>query len=261
MRESFYQILAKTDLSEEDRKKLEGMFKRLEEEHRLLKEVFSDISLVNKRILDIGTGQGFACKYLVENARESLIVTIDIDPLCLNRVRNIVGEKINDIVFIKADLSDLSFIKANFFDIALSHDTLTTIEMKKMYDVLKEIHRVLSPGGLFIVVDGFGLGKVDEARKLTLKLEEIHHQLTGDEEEVDLEDLLTIFKDFSKFKVLEVKKLNEGRIDPTIEDYAYYLLSLTDDPNLKKIILEICKKGSKIGFREAPDYAIYLQKI
>ncbi|MHA1583407.1 MAG: methyltransferase domain-containing protein [Candidatus Baldrarchaeia archaeon] len=53
----------------------------------------------NKRILDVGTGQGFACKFLAENAEHSEIVTVDKDPLSLNRLRNIAGGDIDKITF------------------------------------------------------------------------------------------------------------------------------------------------------------------
>jgi len=260
MEETFYQILAKASLDEIDKRKLEKMFKRLSQEIDLLKTIFNKISLENKRILDIGTGQEFACKFLVENARNSLIVTIDRDPLCLNRVRNILGDKINNLVFIKADLSALLFIKNNFFDIALAHYTISTIEKDKLIRVLEEVHRILVPNGWLVIIEGFGIGKKDHPRELTLELEEIYREITKEEKELELENLLLILNKFSKFKLIEVKKLNDGLLDPTIEDFAYYLLKLTNDTELRNRIKEIIKKGRRIGFREAPDYVIYLQK-
>ena len=53
MVESFYNILAKSHLTEDDIKKLERAFKRLEEEEKLLEKVFLHISLERKRILDM----------------------------------------------------------------------------------------------------------------------------------------------------------------------------------------------------------------
>jgi len=252
--------LAKTSLTEEDKKRLDKMFKRLKQEEALLKTIFSNIVLDNRNILDIGTGQGFACKFLVENSRNSLIITVDIDPLCLNRVRNVVGEKIKDIIFIKADLSNLCFLKSNFFHIALSHYTLSTIDEKKIHNVIREIHRVLVKNGLLIIVESFGLGKKDKARELALELEAIYQKLTG-ERSLGLDEFIQPFKEFKGFNIIEIKKLNDGLIDPTMEDFAHFLLTLTDDNDVKKKIRSIIEEGLKFGFREAPDYAIYLQKV
>jgi len=182
----------------------------------------------------MGTGQGFACKFLVEHAENSEIVTVDKDPLSLNRLRNIVGGEIDKIIFLKADLSNMPFLKDNYFDIVLSHYTLSTVDKNIFHAVLNEIHRVLVAGGLFIIIESFGTGIMDCARRLTLDLEEIYHQVTGGEEELDLDDLLAIFRNFKGFDIIKVRKLNDGLIDPTIEDFGKYLLSLVSEENLKK---------------------------
>ena len=260
MVESFYNILAKSHLTEDDIKKLERAFKRLEEEEKLLEKVFLHIPLERKRILDMGTGQGFACKFLVDHAKESIIITVDKDPLSLNRVRNVIGEKIDDIIFMKADLTDMTFIKDNYFDIALSHYTLSAVDEKELYIILEEVHRVLVPNGILVIVEGFNEGKKDIPRRLTLELEEIYYQITGEFEEMRLETFLSKIKRFRGFRIVEVKKLDDGLLDPTIEDFAYYLLSLTKDESLRRRIIEICEKGKIYGFRESPNYAFYLKK-
>jgi len=260
MGETFYNILAKQHLTERDKKRLSKMYERLLREQELLRDVFSSISLKNRRILDVGTGQGFACKFLVEHAEHSEIVTVDKDPLSLNRMRNIVGDKIDKIVFLKADLSNMSFLKDNYFDIVLSHYTLSTVDKDIFHAVLNEINRVLTVNGLFIVIEGFGTGTMDYARKLTLELEEIYRQVTGEEEELNLDKLLKIFRGFKGFDIVKVRKLNDGLIDPTIGDFGKYLLSLVNKEELKKRILRILEEGEVHGFREAPDYVIYLRK-
>ena len=176
-------------------------------------------------------------------------------------MRNIVGDEIDKINFLKADLSNMSFLKDNYFDIVLSHYTLSTVDKNIFHAVLNEIHRVLVVEGLFIIVESFGTGIMDYARKLTLELEEIYHQITGGGEEIDLDELLRIFRNFKGFDIVKVRKLNDGLMDPTIEDFGKYLLSLTNNEDLKKRIAKILEEGKVHGFREAPDYAIYLRKI
>jgi len=261
MEETFYHILAKQRLTEKDKEKLSKVYARLLREQELLKDVFSSISLEEKRILDVGTGQGFACKFLVEHAKNSEIVTVDKDPLSLNRLKNIVGDDIDKITFLKANLSNMPFLKDNYFDIVLSHYTLSTVDKNIFHAVLNEIHRVLVADGLFVVIESFGMGIMDYARRLTLELEGIYHQVTGSEEELDLDNLLAIFRSFKGFDIIEVRKLNDGLIDLTIEDFGKYLLSLVSEEDLKRKIEKILEKGRVHGFREAPDYAIYLRKI
>jgi len=260
MEETFYHILAKEKISEKDKKKLKKMYERLLREKELLKKVFSSVSLENKRILDIGTGQGFACKFLVDHAKDSEIVTVDKDPFSLNSVRNIIGDKIDKINFVKADLSNMSFLKDNYFDIVLSHYTLSTVDKNIFQKVLNEIYRVMVAGGLFIVIEGFGNGIMDYARKLTLELEEIYRQIMESEEEMNLDELLKIFREFKGFEIVRVRKLNDGLIDPTIEDFGRYLLSLVNSDKVRKRIIKILEEGKVHSFREAPDYAIYLRK-
>nr|MDO8045999.1 class I SAM-dependent methyltransferase [Candidatus Baldrarchaeota archaeon] len=137
MEETFYHILAKQRLTKKDKRKLSKMYARLLREQELLKDVFSSISLEKKRILDIGTGQGFACKFLVEHAEHSEIVTVDKDPLSLNRLRNIVGDDIDKITFLKVNLSNMSFLKDNYFDIVLSHYTLSTVDKNIFHAVFE----------------------------------------------------------------------------------------------------------------------------
>jgi len=256
---SFYDILAKTNLSEKDREYLREMYIRLKDEIDLLREVFNEISLKNKSILDIGTGQGFACKFLVDNSENSLIITIDIDPLCLNRLRNVVGEKIERIIFIRGDASNMPFITSDFFDIAISHYTLSQISSNKIPAVLQEIRRVLKPNGLFIIVEGHGEGILDEARMLTLQLEKIYEEIFG-QSETSFDTIINAIRKIPGLEIISMRKLNDGRLDPTVKDFAYFLLSNVKDEKLRKQISKIIKRGQKIGFREAPDYVAYVRK-
>ena len=154
----------------------------------------------------------------------------------------------------------MPFLKDDYFDIALSHYTLSTVNKKDLQAILREIYRILVPKGLLIIVEGFGEGKKDISRKLTLELETIYYKITGEREIKNLDFFLNQIKSFEGFRLIDIKKLNDGLLDPTIEDFAHYLLSLTEDENLRKRIMKICEKGSIYGFRESPDYAFYLEK-
>jgi len=62
------------------------------------------------------------------------------------------------IVFIKANLSKLDFIKENYFDIVNLYFTVHTIESVtpgETLQVLKEMHRVLKPGGMLVITENY----------------------------------------------------------------------------------------------------------
>lgn len=98
--------------------------------------------------LEVGCGNGvvsrhFAVKYLLD------VTGIDVDPDQIERARNSI-QGLPNVRFFEADATNLPFPNNNF-DIVLSFFVMHHIS--NWLDGLKEIHRVLKPGGYFVYSD------------------------------------------------------------------------------------------------------------
>ncbi|UCG54107.1 MAG: class I SAM-dependent methyltransferase [Dehalococcoidia bacterium] len=98
--------------------------------------------------LEVGCGGGFVTKYLAEEYRGK-VTGVDIDPLQIELAKKGSGD-IKDISYFEADATNLPFGDRKF-DIILSVGVLH--HMKDWLDALKEIKRVLKPGGYFLYAD------------------------------------------------------------------------------------------------------------
>jgi ubiquinone/menaquinone biosynthesis C-methylase UbiE len=101
-----------------------------------------------KSYLEVGCGGGFVTKYLAgEYGGE--VTGVDIDPLQIELARK-GSSHIKDISYFEADATSLPF-EDKKFDIVLSVGVLHHIE--NWLDALKEMKRVLKPGGYFLYAD------------------------------------------------------------------------------------------------------------
>jgi ubiquinone/menaquinone biosynthesis C-methylase UbiE len=101
-----------------------------------------------QKLLEVGCGSGAVSKYIAKKYLLNVTGT-DIDPEQVQLAR----ENINDIPnihFLEADATNLPF-QDNDFDIVLSFGVMHHIS--NWLDALKEIRRILRPGGYFIYFD------------------------------------------------------------------------------------------------------------
>lgn len=98
-------------------------------------------------VLEIGAGTGRLTKTLLESG--AIVVATDISPSSLNVIEKRYSKYNNSLIAQLADMEQLPF-KQNHFDIVSSAGSLSYGDNKI---VMKEIYRVLKPGGLFICVD------------------------------------------------------------------------------------------------------------
>jgi tRNA (cmo5U34)-methyltransferase len=104
------------------------------------------------RILEIGTGNGFTTRLLME-IPAARIVTIDNDPQMVAQAREQLG---GTIEIVEADaLEYLAAAPAAAFDVVASGFTLHNMEVGYRDPVEREIFRVLAPGGLFTNADKY----------------------------------------------------------------------------------------------------------
>lgn len=101
-----------------------------------------------QNFLEVGCGNGLVTKYLAQKYTGE-VTGIDIDPEQIALAIKETGD-IQNISYLEADTTKLPF-KNREFDIVLSFGVLHHIE--NWLDALKEIKRVLKPGGYFLYAD------------------------------------------------------------------------------------------------------------
>ncbi len=115
----------------------------------LTKKLLKFVELNGKQdFLEAGCGNGLVTKYLAEKYGAS-VTGIDIDPQQIELARK-EAEGMQNISYLEADTTSLPF-EDRKFDIVLSFGVLHHIE--NWLDALKEIKRVLKPGGYFLYAD------------------------------------------------------------------------------------------------------------
>lgn len=96
--------------------------------------------LVSGKVLEIGAGMGYGIEIIAPLAKEYVTLDkhlVEIDP------------KFKNVSFIQMNIPPLKGIEDNSFDFVVSFQVIEHIENDKKY--VEEIHRVLKPGGQFIV--------------------------------------------------------------------------------------------------------------
>ena len=103
-----------------------------------------------KQVLEIGCGEGQGTKNILRYWQPQAIDAIDLDPKMIARAkRRLTDSRVN---FTVGDAANLSFAKDDsydaIFDFAIIH------HISNWQDCLKELHRVLKPGGYLHIEDG-----------------------------------------------------------------------------------------------------------
>ena len=128
----------------------DGRGESMERGHRPMGEQAIDLMRVPEtaRVLDVGCGSGWATRLLAEKAKRGQVVGIDISDEMI-RVARDASRDFLTVEFQVASAEQLPFADADF-----TH----SFSMESLYyyndvsQALKEIHRVLAPGGLFVTV-------------------------------------------------------------------------------------------------------------
>ncbi|MGE5629472.1 MAG: class I SAM-dependent methyltransferase [Caulobacteraceae bacterium] len=107
-----------------------------------LKKMLPDFK--NKKVLDLGCGFGWHCRYAAENGAKS-VIGIDISQKMLREAKN--KTKYGNIEYICMPIEDIDF-PAESFDIVIS--SLALHYVKSFEDVLDRVHKCLSKGGDFV---------------------------------------------------------------------------------------------------------------
>ena len=109
--------------------------------------VFRDMlpDLNGKKVLDIGCGYGWHCRYARERQARA-VVGVDLSEKMLERARESTADPAID--YRRMAIEDLDFPDGEF-DAAISSLALHYVE--SFEDVCRKVHRILAPGGSFVL--------------------------------------------------------------------------------------------------------------
>lgn len=109
-------------------------------------------------VLELGCGTGFATAAILRRRSGVSLTALDHDPRSLAQARRNLRSWEGSVKFVRADiLSYLARARAASVDAVASKFTLHNLERSCRGKVLRHIHRVLKPGGLFVNADKFAL--------------------------------------------------------------------------------------------------------
>lgn len=154
----------------------------------LWQEAFRGVDLANKRILDAGTGEGHFTRFLAEHKPASL-VSITCDPHHAEQAqRRFESERIGPVEVRVADLTAMPQIANENFDVVAGDFLIASLSAYTPYremECLKELHRVLAPGGRLVLTGWEVWPEVRNRTELQLrrlfKFREACHHLCGSE--------------------------------------------------------------------------------
>ncbi len=125
----------------------------IQAQKNLIEYCVNQISTIEYRtVLDLGCGNGVVAMYLAENYNVKKIIGVDLNKHNVDianeekRKRNV-----SNIDFIEDDAQNLSKIQTDSVDVVINIESAFHYPNKPAF--LKEIHRVLKPGGQFMIAD------------------------------------------------------------------------------------------------------------
>ncbi|MEO8590487.1 MAG: class I SAM-dependent methyltransferase [Flavobacteriales bacterium] len=106
----------------------------------------SSVDLTDKVVLDAGCGPGGKTLFYARKGCRS-IIGVDLDPVRIGHAQAFLKEHpVGNVSFRVADLSKLDFA-ADSFDVIFLNDVFEHIDRPLLEQVLRELKRVLKPGG------------------------------------------------------------------------------------------------------------------
>lgn len=134
---------------------LSSFVKEMQSEGKTL----SDLSL-----LEVGAGTGRAFTFLVDNFPDMVCTCSELSPFYLQEARRnmsyysqLKGKKTENVSFLQAAAEDLP-LEDNSMDIVVNTYMFHELELTVLKKVVKEMGRVLKPGGMVVLTDSIQLG-------------------------------------------------------------------------------------------------------
>jgi ubiquinone/menaquinone biosynthesis C-methylase UbiE len=131
-------------------------------------------SLENKEIVEIGCGNGIQALYVKNKYNPSKITGIDLNKANIE-IANDEREsaKVKNVRFVVDDAQNLTQIPSESVDVLLNIESAFHYPDKSAF--LKEVHRVLRPGGYFLIADILSTRKNREGLMKVWGKPMIHH--------------------------------------------------------------------------------------
>ncbi len=115
-------------------------------------KIIEDINVSNKSVLDIGCGCGGAAIHLINKYGVKSVLGIDIEPLVIIRAQELAKKyNVSNITEFRCVTPGPLQMPDNSIDLVFSKEVFLHITNKK--NLMKDIHRVLKPGGIIAVSD------------------------------------------------------------------------------------------------------------
>ena len=115
-------------------------------------EIINNTDLRGKSILDIGCGCGGAAFHLIKKHNAKFVEGIDPEPLVIKTAKELaVKNNLSATTLFKCEQPVPLQYNDSTFDVVFSKEVFLHIPNKEM--LLKDIHRILKPGGLIVVSD------------------------------------------------------------------------------------------------------------
>ncbi|MDX2127421.1 MAG: class I SAM-dependent methyltransferase [Chloroherpetonaceae bacterium] len=178
-------------------------------EDMLRTETAARIPKTAKKVLDIGCGTGTATRAIATALPESQVTGVDLSPYMLAAAK-MKAKSFNNISFLHANATELPFENESFDAVSAS---LLFHEMPKSAGelVIKEVLRVLKPGGTFTVFDGAqynGVAKLGGNISSTLFLEPYAEEFLAS----NLAEMMSIlgFKEVESTPIVVFYEIRQG---------------------------------------------------
>lgn len=108
------------------------------------KEIFDVVKeFRGKKILEIAPGFGRMTQFLSILAGE--LIVIDLNPLCIQKTKEKLGHHV--LAYLLNDGKSLKGVRNNSQDLVFSYDSFVHMHANVTEEYIKEIYRVLKPGG------------------------------------------------------------------------------------------------------------------
>jgi len=124
-------------------------------EIELIRKFFLMIKGNGLRVLDLGCGNGYTISFLRETSHENAYFGLDFSEELIDIAKK---RQLSGCEFLEGDARRLPY-NENFFDVVFTERTLINIlDWEGQKTALKEIQKVLKPGGYYFMMEGFSDG-------------------------------------------------------------------------------------------------------